>query len=88
MIVKKFFALLLLLGGLSQTSVQAFNHPGVPLSLDDLNYVKAQLAVQPWKSGWDALQASPFASTNYVTNPMLIPISPTNSCVFFRLVYP
>ena len=37
----------------------------MPLSVDDLNTVKARLAVQPWKQGWDNLQADGHASTNY-----------------------
>lgn len=58
---------LLLLGMLLVVQpAHAFVHPGIPLTLDDLNYVKARLAVQPWKSGWDALQADGHATTNYV----------------------
>ena len=44
---------------------RAFNHPGIPLTKDDLDYVKARLAVQPWKAGWDALLADPHASLSY-----------------------
>jgi hypothetical protein len=75
--IKKFLALLVLLGGLGQIFGQPFVHPGIPLRLDDLNYVKARLAVQPWKSGWDALQADGQASTNYVMGGPLGLISRT-----------
>ena len=57
--------LLLAMLGLTQ-SAHAFQHPGIPLTLTNLDYVKARLTVQPWKSGWDALQADGQASTNYV----------------------
>jgi hypothetical protein len=60
------FVWLLLTAFIFVQPARAFNHPGVPLTLDDLNYVKAHLNVQPWASGWAALQASPFASLNYV----------------------
>ncbi len=34
---------------------------GIPLTTNDLDYVKMQLTVEPWKSGWEALQADPRA---------------------------
>jgi autotransporter-associated beta strand protein len=58
--------LLLLLGMLAAVPpARAFQHPGIPLTTNDLDYVKARLGVQPWKAGWDALQADSHASTNY-----------------------
>jgi autotransporter-associated beta strand protein len=51
---------------LSVQLARAFIHPGIPLTANDLDYVKARLTVQPWKAGWDALQADGHASTNYI----------------------
>jgi autotransporter-associated beta strand protein len=57
--------------------VRAFNHPGIPLTKDDLDYVKARLNTQPWQAGWEALQASPFSSLNYVMGGPFTSVSRT-----------
>ena len=44
---------------------RTFVHPGIGLSLADLNQVKANLNVEPWKTGYDDLAARPEASLNY-----------------------
>ncbi|MBW8782915.1 MAG: RICIN domain-containing protein [Verrucomicrobia bacterium] len=43
----------------------AFTHPGIPLTTTDLDTVKANLAVEPWKSGYATLSADSHASLNY-----------------------
>jgi hypothetical protein len=42
---------------------RAFVHPGVPLTLTDLNLFKTNLTVEPWKTGYAGLSG---VSTNYV----------------------
>ncbi|VGO11728.1 Endo-1,4-beta-xylanase Z [Pontiella desulfatans] len=41
-------------------------HPGIPLTIEDLDAVKARLAVEPWATGYAHLLADGHASTNYV----------------------
>ena len=36
---------------------RAFTHPGIPLSIGDLNQLKANLGSEPWKSGYALLTA-------------------------------
>jgi fibronectin type 3 domain-containing protein len=44
---------------------QAFQHPGIGLTLADLNYVKTNLNNVPWNSGYSALVSDGRSSTNY-----------------------
>lgn len=46
-------------------AAHAYTHPGVPLTLDDLNTLKANLNSDPWKSGYAALQADGRSSLSY-----------------------
>jgi hypothetical protein len=50
-----------LVGGIAQ----AFTHPSVPLTLDDLTTLKANLNQEPWKSGYAALAADGHSSLGY-----------------------
>lgn len=43
----------------------AFQHPGIPLTISDLNTLKSNLTTQPWASGYAALVADGHSSTNY-----------------------
>jgi hypothetical protein len=47
-----FTVLVLALGAI--TRAQAFTHPSVPFTPDDLNTLKANLNTEPWKSGYAA----------------------------------
>jgi autotransporter-associated beta strand protein len=53
----------LLAGG--GNKAQAFQHPGIPLTLSDLSTVKSNLNNAPWSSGYAALVADGRSSTNY-----------------------
>ncbi|PRX61467.1 alginate lyase [Nonomuraea fuscirosea] len=46
-----------------------FKHPGVLVSRVQLDFVRANLDKEPWKSAWDALQKSSFASLSYPAKP-------------------
>jgi len=46
----------------------AFIHPGIPLTTNDLDDVKSNLANYPWSEGYAALLADGKSSTNYVMN--------------------
>ncbi|SEG97691.1 Repeat domain-containing protein [Nonomuraea solani] len=46
-----------------------FKHPGVLVSRGQLDFVKANLGNEPWKSAWKALQRSSFASLSYTAEP-------------------
>ncbi|GAA4089526.1 FG-GAP-like repeat-containing protein [Nonomuraea soli] len=47
----------------------AFTHPGVLVSRAQLDFVRANLGRQPWKSAWASLQASSYASLSYTPHP-------------------
>lgn len=47
------------------TRANAFTHPGIPLSVADLDTVKANLNTEPWKAGYAALQADGHSSLSY-----------------------
>jgi hypothetical protein len=47
------------------TTAHAFNHPSVPHTLDDLATLKANLNIEPWKSGYAALAGDSRSSLNY-----------------------
>lgn len=49
----------------SSLPARAFQHPGIPLTLNDLNTVKTNLTRYPWANGYAALVADGRASTNY-----------------------
>jgi autotransporter-associated beta strand protein len=55
---------IILAGG--EFKAQAFIHPGIPLTTNDLNDVKANLGNSPWSEGYAALLADPKSSTNYI----------------------
>ena len=44
---------------------RTFAHPGIGLTLEDLNEVKANLNVEPWKTGFEDLVAQSGSSLNY-----------------------
>ncbi|MEO7100633.1 MAG: RICIN domain-containing protein [Luteolibacter sp.] len=44
---------------------QAFTHPSVPLTMDDLTTLKANLGKEPWKSGYAILEGDSHSSLNY-----------------------
>ncbi len=41
-------------------------HPGIPLTVEDLDAVKANLTVEPWATGYADLLSDSHSSTNYV----------------------
>jgi len=47
------------------TAAQAFTHPSVPLTVGDLDTLKANLNKEPWKSGYAALAADGRSSLGY-----------------------
>jgi len=62
--MKKLLLLLFALSGVL-TTAYAYTHPGIPLTIDDLDTVSANLNNEPWKSGYAALQADGRSSLNY-----------------------
>ncbi|MEV5889506.1 alginate lyase family protein [Nonomuraea fuscirosea] len=50
----------------------AFKHPGVLVSRAQLNFVRANLGNEPWKSAWNALQKSSYASLSYTAKPRAV----------------
>ncbi|MGW4791071.1 FG-GAP-like repeat-containing protein [Nonomuraea sp. NPDC004297] len=62
-----------------------FQHPGVLVSRAQLDFVRANLGSEPWKSAWSALERHPFASLSYTPTPRSVvncgPTSnPDNGC--------
>ncbi|MFB9527966.1 FG-GAP-like repeat-containing protein [Nonomuraea roseola] len=49
-----------------------FKHPGVLVSRAQLDFVKANLGNEPWKSAWTALQRSSYASLSYTAKPRAV----------------
>jgi hypothetical protein len=47
------------------TAAHAFTHPSVPLTVGDLDTLKANLNIEPWKSGYAALAADGRSSLGY-----------------------
>lgn len=47
------------------SSLHGFTHPGIPLSKEDLDTLKANLNSEPWKSGYAALQSDSRSSLTY-----------------------
>jgi len=62
-------ALSLLLAALSLSATtatsQAYTNPGIPFTKTDLDTIKANLNVQPWKDGYAALQGDGHSSLSY-----------------------
>ncbi|HEU6448723.1 MAG TPA: RICIN domain-containing protein [Verrucomicrobiae bacterium] len=46
-------------------SAQAFTHPCIPATSEDLAYIKANLSQQPWKQGYAILASDGHSSLNY-----------------------
>ncbi len=46
-------------------SARAFEHPGIPLTVADLNNVKSNLTTAPWSTGYAALAGDWHSTTNY-----------------------
>ena len=44
----------------------AFIHPGIPLTVADLNVLKTNLVNSPWSDGYASLAADGKSSTNYI----------------------
>lgn len=65
--IRKWFASLAIPCALGLSQAQAYTHPGAPLSLDDLQTLKANVdqGREPWKSGYAALAADGRSSLGY-----------------------
>jgi hypothetical protein len=52
----------------------AFAHPGVVVSRSELDYIRGRVAAgaQPWKSAYDSLRASPYASLSRTPAPRAV----------------
>ncbi|MEY4488317.1 MAG: hypothetical protein RIQ79_825 [Verrucomicrobiota bacterium] len=59
--------LLIVLGFVSGARAQTFTHPGIPLTVTDLDAVKAKVLAgeQPWKAGYDLLVADGRSQLTY-----------------------
>ncbi|WP_327093032.1 FG-GAP-like repeat-containing protein [Nonomuraea sp. NBC_01738] len=62
-----------------------FKHPGVLVSRAQLDFVRANLGSEPWKSAWNSMRASTFASLSYTATPRAVvncgPVSnPDHGC--------
>lgn len=62
-----------------------FKHPGVLVSRAQLDFVRANLGNEPWKSAWNSLQRSSSASLSYTAKPRAVvdcgPVSnPDHGC--------
>ncbi len=57
----------------TQTETVTISHPCMLHTAQDFAFVKGKvdISAQPWKSGWDVLTASSFASAGYVPNPVV-----------------
>lgn len=62
--VYKALALFASIAGLATCGL-AYTHPGIPLTSADLATLKANLNLEPWKSGYAALQADSRSSLSY-----------------------
>ena len=62
--ISAFVTILSLLFGI-MTTAEAFTHPGVALTVSDLDTINANLNQQPWASGFAALQADGHSSLSY-----------------------
>jgi hypothetical protein len=50
-------------------SAEPFKHPGVLVSKSQLDFVKSKLSLEPWKSGYDQMMKSQFASLSFEPKP-------------------
>lgn len=64
-LLRSIFAVVCFAVALTVQPADAFIHPGIPFTLEDLNAVKANLTNAPWASGYSQLVSSGYASTNY-----------------------
>jgi hypothetical protein len=55
--------------------MSGFVHPGIGLTVADLNHIKARLTVEPWKTGYDDMAASSTASLSYVMQGPYVTVS-------------
>jgi len=51
--------------GMSAVPARAYTHPCIPTTTQDLDYIKANLNREPWKSGYAALANTSTASLNW-----------------------
>jgi hypothetical protein len=58
------FAALALFGAMASPA-RAYTHPCIPFTTQDLDYIKANLNRQPWKSGYDQLAATSTARLDW-----------------------
>jgi regulation of enolase protein 1 (concanavalin A-like superfamily) len=58
-------------------SPRAFTHPGIPLTMADLNQLKANLNTQPWKAAYALLLADPHSQLSYVIQGPFATVSRT-----------
>ncbi|WP_431926254.1 FG-GAP-like repeat-containing protein [Nonomuraea jabiensis] len=49
-----------------------FKHPGVLVSRAQLDFVRANLGNEPWKSAWNSLRGSSHASLSYTAKPRAV----------------
>ncbi|MGP3964318.1 FG-GAP-like repeat-containing protein [Nonomuraea sp. 3N208] len=49
-----------------------FKHPGVLVSRAQLDFVRANLGNEPWKSAWEALQRNSLAQLSYTAKPRAV----------------
>ncbi|MGJ8641602.1 MAG: alginate lyase family protein, partial [Opitutaceae bacterium] len=52
-----------------------YTHPGIGLTVADLDHIKARLTVEPWKTGYDDMAASSTASLDYVMQGPYVTVS-------------
>ncbi|MEV4177733.1 FG-GAP-like repeat-containing protein [Nonomuraea sp. NPDC049709] len=62
-----------------------FKHPGVLVSRAQLDFVRVNLGNEPWKSAWNSMRSSSYASLSYVAKPRSVvecgPVSnPDHGC--------
>jgi hypothetical protein len=66
-ISKKTTAILVLLFiSISIPCAEAFNHPGIPFTTQELQNIKGNLSVEPWSSAYATLAADPHSNLNAV----------------------
>jgi Alginate lyase len=56
---------------------QVFTHPGLPLTLEDLNALKANLTIEPWKSAYAALTSDSHSQLSYAMQGPFADVSRT-----------
>ncbi len=65
--MRKLAFLFIVVAGIAHPAKAAFTHPGIPLTTNDLNAVKAKVEAGafPWKQGYDALAADSHSQLDY-----------------------